>query len=101
MGRGTVSRRRSNLSVRVGLGIFSSEYSVVIETSNQKLVSLFMPRNLVLNVQGTPSKEINGTTGIITVGLVYEGQGADAVVELPGRSFEGPRTISVPKAALA
>ncbi len=92
--------RNRRLVVSVAKGMFPNEYAVTVRTAEAKLVSLFMPRDLVGDVRGEPGEQNNGATGSIDVEEV-ECNDTVCLVSLPVRSLEGPKTVRVPVAALA
>ena len=92
--------RNRLLLVNVALGMFPDEYAVTVETAEAQLISMFVPRDMVRDVDGEPADENNGTLGKIRVEEL-ECDDSFCLVSLPLRSLEGPRTVKVPVAALA
>jgi hypothetical protein len=72
-------------------GMFTTEFAVQIRTTDDQLLSFFLPKDAV--------RELDAERGLIEVELID--RGADyGFVLLPQRTFEGPNAAKVPEQML-
>lgn len=72
-------------------GMFSTELAIQITTTDGYLLSFFLPRDSV--------REVDSTIGEIEVELIERGSDFGFVL-LPRRTFEGPNAAKVPEQML-
>ena len=72
-------------------GMFSTELAVQITTTDGHLLSFFLPKDSV--------RELDSTSGEIEVELIEKGPDFGFVL-LPQRTFEGPNAAKVPEQML-